>query len=40
MAIFFKGYNQKIDDVINEAIFNEDAEDMVIVRDIEFFSLM
>jgi GTP cyclohydrolase I len=36
---FSKGYNQKIDDVINEAIFNEDAEDMVIVRDIEFFSL-
>ena len=36
---FSRGYNQKIDDVINEAIFNEDAEDMVIVRDIEFFSL-
>ena len=36
---FSRGYTQKIDDVINEAIFNEDAEDMVIVRDIEFFSL-
>ena len=34
---FSRGITKKIDDVINEAIFNEDAEDMVIVRDIEFF---
>ena len=36
---FSRGYNQNIDDIINGAIFNEDAKDMVIVRDIEFFSL-
>ena len=34
-----KGYNQDLNEVINNAIFNEDAKDMVIVRDIEFFSL-
>tara|TARA_A100001011_G_C14116875_1_gene759469 strand:- start:55 stop:642 length:588 start_codon:yes stop_codon:yes gene_type:complete len=36
---FSKGYTQSIDELINNAIFNEDANDMVIVRDIEFFSL-
>ena len=36
---FSQGYSQKIDDIINGAIFNEDSKDMVIVRDIEFFSL-
>ena len=36
---FSKGYNQDIKAVINNAIFKEDAKDMVIVRDIEFFSL-
>jgi len=28
-----------LDDIINNAIFEEDAKDMVIVRDVEFFSL-
>ena len=36
---FSLGYNQKLEDIINQAIFKEDAKDMVIVRDIEFFSL-
>ena len=36
---FSKGYNQNLEDIINNAIFKEDAKDMVIVRDIEFFSL-
>ena len=36
---FSKGYDQKLDEVINDAIFHEDAKDMVIVRDVEFFSL-
>ena len=36
---FSKGYNQNLDDIINNAIFEEDAKDMVIVRDVEFFSL-
>ena len=36
---FSKGYNQNLEDIINNAIFKEDVKDMVIVRDIEFFSL-
>ena len=36
---FSKGYNQILEDIINNAIFEEDAKDMVIVRDVEFFSL-
>lgn len=36
---FSKGYNQNLEDIINNAIFEEGAKDMVIVRDIEFFSL-
>ena len=36
---FSLGYNQNIKTLINDAIFSEDAKDMVIVRDIEFFSL-
>ena len=36
---FSKGYDENLDEIINEAIFHEDAKDMVIVRDIEFFSL-
>ena len=38
-SFFSKGYNQDIKAIINNAIFKEDAKDMVIVRDIEFFSL-
>jgi len=36
---FSKGYTQNIEELLNNAIFNEDAKDMVIVRDIEFFSM-
>ena len=36
---FSKGYKQNVNIIINDAIFEEDAKDMVIVRDIEFFSL-
>ena len=36
---FSRGYNQNLEDIINNAIFEEDAKDMVIVRDVEFFSL-
>jgi GTP cyclohydrolase IA len=34
-----RGYHQNIDEVINEAIFTEDYDEMVIVKDIEFYSL-
>ena len=36
---FSKGYTQNINKIINGAIFSEEADDMVIVRDVEFFSL-
>ena len=36
---FSQGYRTKIDDVINNAIFTENCRDMIVVRDIEFFSL-
>ena len=36
---FSQGYTSNLDDVINGAIFNEDCSDMVVVRDIEFFSM-
>ena len=36
---FSSGYNQNLEDIVNNAIFEEDAKDMVIVRDVEFFSL-
>ena len=34
-----RGYTQDIDEVINGAIFTQDCDDMVIVKDIEFYSL-
>ncbi|MBL7013102.1 MAG: GTP cyclohydrolase I FolE [Candidatus Marinimicrobia bacterium] len=36
---FSHGYRQSVDDIVNNALFNEEAKDMVIVRDVEFFSL-
>ena len=36
---FSKGYNEDLKKIINDAIFKENAKDMVIVRDVEFFSL-
>ncbi|KAL3086895.1 hypothetical protein niasHT_030974 [Heterodera trifolii] len=39
MLYFTKGYDENFDDVLNEAVFDEDTDEMVIVRDIEMFSL-
>ena len=36
---FSRGYNQDLDKIVNNAIFNESSKDMVVVRDVEFFSL-
>ena len=36
---FTKGYHENLFDITNRAVFTEDVQDMVIVRDIEFFSL-
>ena len=37
-AYFSHGYNQDLDDVVNNAIFHEASKDMIVVRDVEFFS--
>ena len=34
-----QGYKQDLDEIINGALFEEAAKDMVIVKDIEFYSL-
>ncbi|XP_027885668.1 GTP cyclohydrolase 2 [Xiphophorus couchianus] len=34
-----KGYHETIDDILNNAIFDEDHDEMVIVKDIDLFSL-
>ncbi|MBD3266830.1 GTP cyclohydrolase I FolE [bacterium] len=34
-----RGYSQDIDAVLNDAIFEEDVDEMVVVRHIDFFSL-
>jgi GTP cyclohydrolase I len=34
-----QGYTQNLEAIINEAVFHTDYDDMVIVRDIEFYSL-
>ena len=36
---FSQGYTANIDDIVNGAIFEEECSEMVIVRDIEFFSM-
>ena len=38
-AFLSKGYKQNIDKIINDAIFYEDYDEMVTIRDIDFFSL-
>jgi GTP cyclohydrolase I len=39
MEYLCRGYHQTIEDVVNEAVFTSDADDMVIVKDIELYSL-
>ena len=33
------GYGQKVEEVLNEALFVEDYDEMVVVKDVDFFSL-
>ena len=39
MRYLTRGYNQNIDEVVNGAIFNSESDDMIIVKDIELYSL-
>jgi len=39
MKFLTQGYSQSVEDVVNGAIFHEDHNEMVICRDIDFFSL-
>ena len=39
MAFLTRGYQERLEDVVGDAIFNEDHHNMVMVRDIELYSL-
>ncbi len=39
MAYLCRGYQQDLDSVVNGAVFSSDNDDMVIVKDIELYSL-
>ena len=39
MQFFTQGYRQSLDDILNKAVFHEDNNQMVLLRDIEFYSL-
>ncbi len=39
MQFLTQGYNQSLETIINDAIFDEGHNEMVLVRDINFFSL-
>ncbi|CAG8619376.1 8571_t:CDS:2 [Paraglomus brasilianum] len=39
LMFFSKGYEESLEDIINGAIFEEDCDEMVIVKDIDVFSL-
>nr|XP_026693581.1 GTP cyclohydrolase 1-like isoform X1 [Ciona intestinalis] len=39
IKFFTKGYNENLQEIVNEAIFDEDHDDIVIVKDIDMFSM-
>ncbi len=39
MEFLTSGYHQNVDEILNGAIFDEDYDEMVIVKEIEFYSL-
>ena len=39
MDFLTSGYSETVEDVVSDALFHEDAREMVVVKDIEFYSL-
>lgn len=39
MLFFTKGYEENVRDLVNDAVFMEEHEELVIVKDIDVFSL-
>jgi GTP cyclohydrolase IA len=39
MMFFTKGYEENLRDIVNGAVFHEDHDELVMVKDIEIFSL-
>lgn len=39
MLFFTKGYQENVKDIVNDAIFHEGHNELVIVKDIEVFSM-
>ena len=39
MEFLTKGYDEKLEDIVNDAVFDSDNDQMVIVKDIEMYSL-
>ncbi|KAK9853156.1 GTP cyclohydrolase I [Penicillium brevicompactum] len=39
MLFFTKGYNESLNEVVNDAIFNVQSNEFVLVKDIELFSM-
>lgn len=39
LMFFTKGYRENMSEILNDAIFDEDHDEMVIVKDIEMFSM-
>lgn len=39
MEFLTQGYNQNIDDIVNGALFESDADEMVVIKNIELYSM-